>query len=203
MANVSARRASSSSSTYSPSQVLCLIVGLACLAGFILDVSILALPPSPFNIQWRINLLQQIGERSIVLLFGFALMMYSFLANRKTRKQLALVCLAIGVMFSLSGIVMAHDSLKFQDMTLVNIANREDQVRTQIESAQENPQDVSSELTPEILEQATQQLSQRAANAKQQAKTGIIKVGIGSLIKLVVTGFSLIALGRFGNRIVG
>ncbi|NEQ53241.1 MAG: hypothetical protein F6K11_24410 [Leptolyngbya sp. SIO3F4] len=202
MANISAGQRSATIS-YSPAQSLCIIVGLACLAGFIVDITILALPPDPFNIQWRINLLQQMGDRSIVLLFGLALIMYGFLSNRMLRKQLALGCLAIGVMFSVSGILMAHDSLKFQDMTLVNIASQEDQVRNQIESAQENPQEVAPEVTPEILEQATRQLSRRAESAKKTAKTGIIKIGASSISNLIVTGVALIALGRFGNRTAG
>lgn len=200
MANISARQYSSSV-TSSPSQSLCIIVGLACLAGFIVDTVIIALPPDPLNLQWRISLLQQIGDRSIILLFGMALTIYGVLSNRGLRKQLALVCLALGVMFSLAGVVTIHDSLKLQDITLVNISNQEEQVRDQIQSARENPEEASPEITPEILQQATEQLSQRAESAKRDAKTGIIKVGAGSISNLIITGFALIALGRFGSHI--
>lgn len=202
MANISAGR-HSTSIAFSPSQFLCIIVGLACLISFLIDIAILALPPDPFNIQWRINVLRQVGDRSIVLLFGSALTMYGFLSSRSIRKKLALICLAVGVMFSVSGILMAHDSLRFQDITLVNISNQENQVRNQIKAAQDNPQDVAPDLTPEILEQATQQLSQRAENAKKTAKNSIIKTGAGSIGNLIVTGFALIAIGRFGNRTIG
>lgn len=203
MANIAANQRSTSATSTSSGQSLCIIVGLACLAGFIVDIAILGLPPDPFNIQWRIKLLQQVGDRSIVLLFGLALTMYGVLYKRSIRKQLALICLAIGVMFSVSGILAAHDSLKFQDMTLVRIANQENQVRSQIESVQDNPTDIPPELTPEILDQATQELSVRADSIKKNATTGIIKFGASSISNLIVTGCALIALGRFGNRTVG
>lgn len=202
MANLSARQHLSPSAA-SPSQSLCVIVGLACLAGFVVNVLILALPPDPLNLQWRISLLQQIGDRSIILLFGMALTIYGFLSNRSLRKQLALACLAIGVMFTLSGVVIIHDSLELQDRTIVNISNQEEQVRDQIQFARKNPQETSPKLTPEILQQATEQLSQRTESAKRGAKTGIIKVGAGSVSNLIVAGFALIALGRFGSRTIG
>lgn len=201
MANISTHQRSAPA-VYSPGQSLCIIVGLACLAGFALDLLILALPPDLFNIQWRIGLLQKVGDRSIVLLFGLALMMYGCLANRAFRKQLALLCLVIGIMFSASGVVMVRDSLKLQDITLVNIAIQEDQVRTQIQSARENPQELAPELTPEALDQAAQQLSQSADTAKQNARTSLTKIGASSLGNLIVSGIALIALGRFGNRAV-
>lgn len=202
MANISARQRSIPI-TYSPSQSLCVIVGLACLLGYILDITILALPPEPFNVQWRIGLLQQAGDRSIVLMFSSALMMYGFLSNKALRKWIALACLTMGAMFTLSGVVMVHDSLKLQDMTVTNIAVQESQVRSQIQSAQDNPQDLAPEVTPELLEQATQELSRQARSAKQTAKTGLIKVGASSVGNLIVTGFALIAIGRLGTRLVG
>lgn len=202
MANIPARPYPAQTSM-SPGQTLCIIVGLACLAGFIVDITVLGLPPEPFNVQWRANLLQQVGNRSIVLLFGFALLINGLLTNRGLRKQLSLVCLALGVMFSVSGVVMIHDSLKIQDIALSNIASQEDQVRSQIESVQDNPQELAPELTPEILNQASQQLSQQVSTAKQSAKTGLFKLGASSVGNLIVTGLALIAIGRFGTRTVG
>ena len=42
---------------------LCRIVGVACIAGFIFDVLALVFPPAVGNVEWRISLFQQIGDR--------------------------------------------------------------------------------------------------------------------------------------------
>lgn len=199
MASISAR-SNSSPSIYSPGQGLSLIVGLACIAGFAVDVLILALPPDPLNIQWRINLLQQVGDRSIVLLFGLALLMFGLLDSRGLRKQFSLLCLMLGVMFSLSGVLVIRDSLKFQDITLDNITSQEAQVRDQIETARANPQELAPEVTPEIIQQAEQLLNQQVQTVKDNAKAGVFKVGASSVGNLIVTGLALIAIGRFGSR---
>lgn len=199
MASLSARK--NSSDTYTPGQGLSLIVGLACVAGFLVDLAVIALPPDPLNIQWRINFLQQVGDRSVVLLFGFALLMFGLLDSRGLRKQFALFCLMLGVAFALSGVIVMRDSLKFQDIAIRNITSQEAQVRTQIESAQSNPQGVSPDLTPEVLQQASQELTQRVESAKQSTKTGVLKVGASSVGNLIVSGIALIFIGRFGTRL--
>jgi hypothetical protein len=201
MASSSLRRSPSSPAfEASPGQSLCLIVGVACVAGFLVDFLILSLPPNPFDIQWRVSLLQQVGDRGIVLLLGLALTLYGLLSNRRLRKQLALVCLAAGVMFSLTGMLMVRDSLKLQDLAVTRIAAQEAQVRDQIATAQTNPEQVSPDITPEVLQQASQVLSDQVDTAKRNAKTSAIKVGISSFGNLLVTGLALIAVGRFGTR---
>ena len=80
---------------------LCRIVGLVCLAGFFIDILALAVPPNPMALEWRVNFLQQVGDRSIVLLFGSALMMYGMFENRRMLRQFSLVMLAVGVFFGL------------------------------------------------------------------------------------------------------
>lgn len=199
MASISARK-NSSPSIYSPGQGLSIIVGLACIAGFVVDLAIISLPPDPFNIQWRISILQQVGDRSVVLLFGLALLMFGLLDSRGLRKRYALFCLMLGVAFTLSGVLVVRDSLKFQSMAISNITNQEAEVRTQIESARSNPQELSPELTPEILQQASEELSQRADSAKQSTKTSVLKVGASSVGNLIVSGLALIFVGRFGVR---
>jgi hypothetical protein len=202
MATVPARKRPASSLS-SPGQSLSLIVGLACIVGFVIDVLILSLPPEPLNIQWRINVLQQVGDRSIVLLLGLALTMYGLLDMRGLRRQFSLLCLAIGVMFALSGVLVLRDSLKFQNITLNNISSQEAQVRSQIETARANPQNLAPEITPEALQEASQVLTQRAEAARNTTKTGVIKVAASSVGNLIVTGLALIAIGRFGNRLRG
>ncbi|MBE9140722.1 hypothetical protein IQ254_26560 [Nodosilinea sp. LEGE 07088] len=201
MAPSSLRRSSSSPSFEATSgQSLCLIVGLACLFGFSVDFLILALPPNPLDIQWRVSLLQQVGDRSVVLLLGLSLTLYGVLANRRLRKQVALLCVALGVMFSLSGLFMVRDSLKLQDLAVTRIAAQEAQVRDQIATAQADPQQVSPDLTPEILQQASQILTDQVDTAKRSAKANALKIGVGSFGNLLVTGLALIAVGRFGTR---
>ncbi|PSN14656.1 hypothetical protein C7293_10630 [filamentous cyanobacterium CCT1] len=144
--------------------------------------------------------MQQVGDRSIVLLLGLSLTLYGILDNRRLRKQVALLCLAIGVMFSLSGLFMVRDSLKLQDLTVNRIASQEAEVREQIATAQANPQQVSPDLTPEILQQASQILTDQVDTAKRSAKTNVLKVGASSFSNLLITGLALIAIGRFGTR---
>lgn len=192
---------SSSSVVPSPGQSLCVIVGLACLAGFLVDVAILSLPLNVFSLQWRINVLQQVGDRSIILLFGFSLLIYGFLDIYRLRKNIALLCLSLGVMFSLSGVLIIRDSLKFKDMTLANITNQQAQVQTQIENAQANPSELAPELTLETLQQASQLLDERAETIKQNAKASVIKVGVSGVGNLIIVGISLIGVGRLGSRI--
>jgi hypothetical protein len=199
MASLSANKVSSQSQ--SPAQGLAFIVGLACLVGFCIDLAITSLPPQPFDIQWRINVLQQTGDRSIVLLFGMALVMFSMLNSRALAKQFALLCIMFGVAFSLSGFLVLRDSLKFQDMALNNISNQEAQVRTQIQNAQSDPASLGPEITPEVLQQASQELTQRVEIVKQNTKSGVLKVGVAGVGNLIVTGLALIAIGRYGTRV--
>lgn len=199
MATISTRK-STSQVIYSSEQSLCLIVGLACLAGFLVDSLILAVPLNPIDLQWRINFFQQMSDRSIILLFGLSLVIYGLLNNRKLRKRLSLICLLLGTAFVLSGVLVVRDNLKFQDLTLANITNQEVQVRTQIESAQADPASLAPEITPEALQQATQLLSERAETVKQNAKTGVLKVAASSVGNLLVIGIALIGIGRFGAQ---
>lgn len=200
MTSISARK-SVSQSIYSPGQSLSLIVGLACLAGFLVDMLILAVPLNPMDLSWRINFLQQMSDRSIILLFGLSLVIYGLLDNRKLRKKIAFLCLLLGTAFTLSGVLIVRDSLKLQDLALTNITNQEIQVRTQIENAQTDPANLAPEITPEALQQAAQLLDERAETAKQNAKTSVIKVAASSVGNLIVMGIALIGIGRFGAQV--
>jgi hypothetical protein len=176
---------------------ICLIVGLTCLAGFSVDMLVLGLPPSPFTLQWRVGFLQQVGDRSIVLLFGISLMLYSLLGNRRLTKRLSLICLGVGVAFILSCILIIRDSLILQDQTIRNISTQAQQLQTQIEESRDRPE-LPAEITPERFAQATQQVTSQAEQLKQNARAGITKVGLASIGNLVVVGLGLIGLGRFG-----
>ena len=54
-------------------QAIARIVGFTCLFGFLVDMIALALPFGA-GAAWRATLLQQMGDRSIVLLIGIGLL---------------------------------------------------------------------------------------------------------------------------------
>ncbi|MBD2260586.1 hypothetical protein [Pseudanabaena sp. FACHB-2040] len=174
--------------------ILCRIVGLACLIGFFIDMAVLALPPSA-GAAWRAGLLQQMSDRSIILLFGMALFAYSIWDIPQIRKLLSYAALSIGVLFLLTSIVVIRDSLTLQAQALTNIGQQAAQLQTQVEQSQTNP-DLAAPPSPEQLEQATQQITSQAEALKQNAKTTITRTGIASTSNLVVVGIGLISLGR-------
>lgn len=183
---------------YNP-KPLCRIVGIACLAGFVVDLLILALPPALGNPEWRTGFLQQMSDRSIILLFGAALTIYGNLEARALRKQLGIVCLSIGVIYLLSCVLVIRDGLDLNDLAAKNIATQAAQVQTQIQTAKNDPK-AAPNLTPEQLQQAAQTVDTRAVTLKQNAKTGILKTAIAIVGNLVVIGIALISLGRYGMR---
>ena len=176
---------------------LCLIVGLTCLVGFLIDLMAIGLPPSPFALEWRVNFLQQVGDRSIILLFGSALTLYSQLNNRRIARPLSLICLSIGVAFMLSCLLVIRDSLILQEQTVNSISAQEEQLQVQLEESRGNP-DLPEDITSEQFAQVEQQLTNEAAELKKNAQTGITKAGLASLGNLLVVGLGLIGLGRFG-----
>jgi hypothetical protein len=188
--------ASNFGSSYNP-KPLCRIVGIACLAGFIVDLLILALPPALGNAEWRSGFLQQVSDRSIILLFGAALTIYGSLEIRALRKQLGMVCLTIGVIYLLSCVLVIRDGLELSDLAAKNITNQATQAQTQIQNARNDPK-TAPNVTPEQLQQAAQAIDARAVALKQNTKTGIIKTAIAIMGNLVVIGVALISLGRYG-----
>lgn len=175
------------------------IVGFTCLVGFLFDVLALGLPPNPMALEWRLSFLEQVGNRSVILLFGAALTMFGIMDGRRLLRQLAILCLVVGVIFHLSCVLMIRDTLTLQQQTLQNISSQAAQLQTQIQQAQDSPE-LPENITPEQIQQASQSVSQQAESLKQNARTGITKAGIASLGNFVVVGLGLISLGRFGLR---
>ncbi len=184
--------------SYNP-KGLCRIVGFACLAGFLVDLFVLTFPPAIGNIEWRIGFLQQLGDRSVILLFGLALILYGIVDSRRWRRRLAMTCLILGVIFNLSCILVIRDSLEFQQQAMANINTRASQVQTQIQRVQQDPK-AAPNVTPEQLQKATQQLSNQAAAVKENTKNSVLKTSISSVGNLVVVGLALIGLGQYGAR---
>jgi predicted PurR-regulated permease PerM len=184
--------------SYSP-KGLCRIVGFACLAGFLVDLFALTFPPAFGALQWRITFLQQLADRSVILLFGMALIMYGILDFRRWRRRLAMTSLVLGIIFILSCIFVIRDSLAFQQQAIANISNRAAQAQSQLQQAQSNPK-VAPNIKPEQLEQVSQLLSNQIVSAKETTKTSVLKTGISSVGNLMVIGLALIGLGQYGAR---
>lgn len=184
--------------SYNP-KGLCQIVGLACLAGFLVDVAVITFPPNLGNLQWRIGFMQQVSDRSIILLFGLALMMFGMLDFRRMRRRLAMFCLILGATFCLSSILVIRDGIAFQQEALKTISNQATQVQSQIQKAQSNPGSVPN-VSPEQLNQISSQLSNQVNTLKENAKTATLRTGISSVGNLIVVGLALIGLGQYGAR---
>lgn len=178
---------------------LCRIVGIACLAGFVVDLLVLALPPSLGSPEWRTGFLQQVSDRSIILLFGTALTLFGTLEARALRKQLGVACMAIGVLYLFFCVLVIRDGLTLNDLAEKNIANQAAQVQTQIQKAKEDPK-AAPNVTTEQLQQASQTVDTKVISLKQNAKTGILKTAIAIVGNLTVIGIALISLGRYGMR---
>ena len=179
---------------------LCRIVGVACIAGFIFDVLALVFPPAVGNVEWRISLFQQIGDRSIILLFGLALLMYGSLETRRLRKRLAIACLVLGVLFNLSCVLVIRDGLSFQERAVNTISAQASTLQNQIQAVQPGSTQGKVKVTAEDIQKASQALTQQASTLKQNAKTGIVKTSLSSIGNLVIVGLALIDLGQYGNR---
>jgi len=184
--------------SYNP-KGLCQIVGLACLAGFMVDIFAITFPPNLGDLQWRIAFMQQISDRSIILLFGLALVMYGMLDFRRWRRRLALFCLILGVIFNLSSILVIRDGIAFQQQAMTNISNQATQAQAQIDKAKANPGAVPN-VTPDQLKQISQVLGNQVTALKENAKTTTLKTGVSSVGNLVIVGLAMIGLGQYGAR---
>jgi hypothetical protein len=180
---------------------ICQIVGFVCLAGFIIDMLVLALPPQLGNAEWRIGLVQQMSDRSIVLLLGSALLIFGNLDNRRWLKKFSTFCLVTGVIFLLSCLLVIADGLKLQQQALTNISNQASQIQTQIQNAQSNPSAVGENITAADLQRASQLLNTQADTLKQNAKRTVLKTGAASISNLVIVGLGLVSLGRYGMNL--
>lgn len=177
---------------------LCLIVGIVCLSGFILGVLALGFPLNLFSIEWRIDFLQQLSDRSITLLFGAALTIWGLSRNRKLLKRAAFLCIVGGVLIHLCSILVIHDSLEFQDMAVANIELQAARLQTQIEAVRKNPEMLGEKATPELIDRTSQNVAGQVKSLKDNARAQITKFGVTSIGNLALVGSGLIAVGRWG-----
>lgn len=196
MTFTSKKIASASGIESSRAKRLCRIVGFACLIAFLVDFVVVVFPVNFGEASWRLGTLQQIGDRSIVVLFGLALLIYG-VEQRKMLRSLSLICFTIGIAFLLFCPVVAQDSLSLQRQAFDRIGAQSSQISSRLQAIQENP-NAAAKVTPERLEQASQQLNARTETAKQAANNSIFKSGFLSVGNFAVIGVSLLVLGRYG-----
>ncbi|NJN49519.1 MAG: hypothetical protein HC805_06815 [Alkalinema sp. RL_2_19] len=160
------------------------IVSFACLAGFALDIISIAFPLKLGDLGWRVGFLQQVGDRSIILLLGCVFLMLGSLDMRKLRQQLAMACLGLGLIFMLSSVLAIRDGVALQKQTSTNIANQATQLQSRIEGVKDNPAADKSKITPQAIDQALQQVTQRAEAVQKKcprrrfSKTGSNERGV-------------------------
>jgi len=179
---------------------LCQIVGFACLAGFIVDLLVLAVPPNPMSVEWRVSVFQQMSDRSVILLFGIALTLYGSLDNPRVKQPISLASLLLGVFFSLCCVLVIHDGITLQREAINTINKQAAQVQTQIQQAQTNPPP-NLKATPEQLQQASKQVKTQADTLTQTTRITAIKTTFVSVGNLLAVGVGLISLGRYGSRV--
>ena len=179
---------------------LCQIVGFACLAGFVVDLLVIAVPPNPTSVEWRVSVFQQMSDRSVILLFGIALTLYGSLDNPRVKQPISLASLLLGVFFSLCCVLVIHDGITIQQEAINTINKQAAQVQTQIQQAQTNPPP-NLKATPEQLQQASKQVKTQADTLTQTTRITAIKTTFVSVGNLLAVGVGLISLGRYGSRV--
>jgi hypothetical protein len=202
MASLSPSKTNNNAVTYSATGIA-KIVGLACLAGFLIDMAVLLLPPQLGNVEWRSAAMQSVSDRSIILLIGAALTLFGSLENRRWLKNLSLLCLFTGVLYFFLSLLVIADSINLQQKAISTIGTQSAQVQSRIDQAQQNPSAAGADITPENLEQAERQLKAQAKTLTKNAKQSVFKLGVSSVGNLVVVGLGLVSLGRYGARLRG
>jgi hypothetical protein len=171
------------------------IIGWAALAGFAIDMLVVALPPSG-ALEWRITVLEQLANRAVVLMLGTGFVISS-LESRRWLKTISQAAMLTGVALLLSCMLVIYNSITFQNIALTNINSQATQLQDRIQSAQKNPpKDLN--ISMDELQKAAKQVDAEAANLKQGAQTRVMKAGITSAGNLLIAGIGMVSLGRFG-----
>lgn len=180
---------------------VCRIVGLVCIVGFVFDMVILGLPPQS-NIEWRIGVVQELADRSILLLFGLALFMFGSMGTHKRHLRLAAkLAMSIGIVFFLLCPLSIADSLRLSHQSANTINAQESQLQTEIKAAQANPEKLAENIDLAALKNVSQQLTQQANSLRTSARRTVFKTGISNIGNLLIVGVGLLGLGRCGMGI--
>lgn len=187
-------------SNHSAKNAAC-IIGLVCIVGFFFDILVLALPPQG-SIEWRIGLVQELANRSIILLFGLGLFIFGSIGKSKSRlRTVSKISMGVGVLFFLLCLLSVVDSVRLNKQSAAAISTQESQIQTQLEEARSNPSTLPENVDIEALEQVSQQLTQQANALRSTAKRTVFKTGISNIGNLLIVGTGLLGLGRSGMRL--
>ena len=179
-------------------QMLAFTVSGICLIGFIIDILVIGLPPNPLAPQWRLNFLQQVSERSLLLFIGSVLLFYSKLDSRlKQLRILSITCLVVGLFLGLSSLMVIKDNLTLQAQAVANINTQATELRARITQGQED-QKLRQRITTDVFSEALRSVDSQAATLKQDTQTGAMKTLISSAGNLLLVGLGLAGVGRIG-----
>lgn len=158
-----------------------------------------AVPPDLMALEWRIGFMQQVSGRGILFFLGLAMSVYGSLERSALARSLALICLVIGILFALSGVIVIRDGLVLQNQAVRNIESEATEIRSQLLTAQDSP-NLPAEVTPERIEEALVQVEAQAQALLENARGQTTKSMMSMLSTQVVVGVGLLALGRFGLK---
>lgn len=179
-------------------QRLAFIVGGICIIGFLIDILIIALPPNPLAPQWRLNFLQLVSERSLLLFIGSVLMLYSKLDGRlKQLRTISMVFLIVGLLLGLSSLMVIQDTLTLQRQAIANINTQAAELRARIEQGQEDPT-LGQQISPHALSEALRSVESQTTTLTHEAQIGAMKTLISSAGNLLLMGTGLVGIGRLG-----
>lgn len=188
-------------SDYRPlsSRNIFLVIGLACIAAFAMNLLAFAIPPDPMALEWRIAFMQQVSGRAILLFLGAAMVTYGCLVRRTLSRYLALACLLVGVLFLLSGVIVIRDGLVLQNQGLDTIKSQATELRSQLQTAQASP-NLPAEVTPERIKEALAQVEGQAEALSNNTRNSTTKAMVSVLGTQIVIGLGFLGLGRFGIK---
>jgi hypothetical protein len=175
------------------------IIGVACTAAFFIDMLIIGVGPNMGTLEWRVQFLQSLGDRSIVFLLGTGFLMMGLTEMRSLRKTLSTACLGLGMGFILMTLLSIWDASTLQKQATTNLTAQTSQLEQQIQKTKD--QEVQgNKITADQVQQALDRLSNESASAQKNTTTQVIKTGASSAGNLMVVGMGMIALGRYGTR---
>jgi hypothetical protein len=113
-------------------------------------------------------------------------------------RTLALVCLLGGIGINLLSILVIHDTLELNKQAIANINDQASSLNAQIALSKGDPTALGENVTPAVIDEASKNVKNQAESLKENAKTRITKSGAETFIYLLIVGFGLITLGRWG-----
>jgi len=179
-------------------QKLAIIVSGICLIGFIIDIVVIGLPPNPLSPQWRLNFLQQVAERSLLLFVGSVLLFYSKLEGRLQQLRIiSITCLVVGLILGLSSLIVIKDNFTLQQQAIASINSQATELRNRIIQGREDPT-LRQKIDPDAFTAALGRVDSQAATLKQETQTGAMKTLLSVAGNLLLVGGGLVGVGRLG-----